>query len=418
MVSKTIKNKASIEAIKPDNVRREYPDQQVPPLYLVVQPSGKMSWAIRFRHPKSRKPQKFTIGGYPRIGLADARSLARDQLSLVEKGIDIVAERKKERQVANDETQKIGYQVDAFFKRYVEVKRAPSTIKETRRLFNVEILPKWRNRKVAEIERRDVVQLLDGIMDRNPPAPYVANRVHSALSRFSNWLVERSVIEKSFCEGVKKQGIEVVRERVLSDDECVIFWRATDDIGFPFGEVAKLLLLTGQRRSEIANLKWSEVDFERKELKISSERMKGKETHLVPLSPQAMDILRRVPRVSDGPDGFVFTTTGVTAASGYSKAKTRLDIAMAKLVDGEAIKAWRYHDLRRTAASGMAGLKIPPHVVEAVLAHKSGVISGVASVYNHYQYYEEKREALEEWGRQIDLLINPPEDNVIQLNGT
>jgi integrase len=170
---------------------------------------------------------------------------------------------------------------------------------------------------------------------------------------------------------------------------------AADAEGYPFGHVIKLLVLTGQRRSEVAEMRWSEIDLERRVWTIPSSRSKNGHAHEVPLSAAAINVIGSVPRFLNS--GYVFTTTGQAAISGFGRAKNRFEEVL-------GIENWRMHDLRRTAASGMARLGVGPHVIEKVLNHKTGIISGVAAVYNRYAYENEKREALERWAMHINSL--------------
>ena len=176
----------------------------------------------------------------------------------------------------------------------------------------------------------------------------------------------------------------------LSDSEIRVAWQAFERIGWPFGRIAQLLLLTGARRDEIAGARWSEIDLEAKTWTIAKERSKNGVAHEIPLSDAAIQIIKSLPRIGGKGDGFVFTTTTRAPVSGWSRAKAHVDKAI--LADHAGVQErrrspahWTFHDLRRTAASGMAGIGIAPHVVEAVLNHKSGTIKGVAAVYNQLQ---------------------------------
>jgi integrase len=191
--------------------------------------------------------------------------------------------------------------------------------------------------------------------------------------------------------------------------------------------MVKLLLLTGQRRDEVASARWSEFDLgaDMPAWTIPKDRAKNGKAHVVPLSPAVVEILDSLPRVKDEVD-FVLTTTGKTGVSGFSRSKALLDATMMEIAKEEAdargekdfepqIVPWRLHDLRRTCASGMAELGQPVHVVEAVLNHKSGSIKGVAAVYNRYEYAEEKRRALFAWATHVTSLIGARADNIISL---
>jgi integrase len=182
---------------------------------------------------------------------------------------------------------------------------------------------------------------------------------------------------------------------VLTDDELKSFWRATEQLGFPFGRAFQLMALTGQRRGEVASMRWSQVNIDQAVWTIPAHVAKNGRAHEVPLSPATLEIIEALPRFV-GSD-FVLTTTGTTPISGFGRAKDRLDFTMES-------DEWRLHDLRRTAASGMARIGVAPHVIEKVLNHVSGEISGVAAVYNRHGYDAEKREALERWAKHLSNL--------------
>jgi integrase len=224
---------------------------------------------------------------------------------------------------------------------------------------------------------------------------------------------------------------------VLTEDELRWLWSAADKIDWPFGPITKLLLLTAQRRDEVAGMEWPELDLAKRTWAIPRHKMKNTRAHEVHLSEAAAAVLQSLPRVGDV--GLVFTTTGETAVSGFSRAKKRLDAEMLKarrrslrLPEDDAgyrkaiaqpagkslpieIPDWTLHDLRRTAATGMARLNFPPHVVDKLLNHVSGTIRGVAAVYNRFEYLEERRNALEAWGRYVGNLASPAAANVMEL---
>ena len=184
-------------------------------------------------------------------------------------------------------------------------------------------------------------------------------------------------------------------------------------MGWPFGYIAKLLLLTGARHDEIAESRWSEIDIAAKTWTIAKERSKNGVAHEIPLSDAAIQIVARLPRVGEKKDGLIFTTTGATPVSGFSRAKATIDKAIVEALkeratdpaDVQPPAGWVFHDMRRTVASGMAGLGIAPHVVEAVLNHRSGTIKGVAAVYNRYNYAAEKRDALDKWAARVAAIV-------------
>ena len=221
----------------------------------------------------------------------------------------------------------------------------------------------------------------------------------------------------------------------MSDDELRWLWQACDEDGWPFGAAVKLLLLTAQRREEVAGLEWLELDLAKRVWTIPKHKAKNGRAHEVQLSQAAIELLQSLPRVGDR---LAFTTTGETGISGFSGAKRRLDAAMLKArraslglpIENDGyrkeigaagkplpveIPHWTLHDLRRTAATGMARLNFPTHVVDKILNHTSGTIRGVAAIYNRFEYLEERRAALEAWGRYVTGLVTPERGNVVAL---
>jgi len=249
------------------------------------------------------------------------------------------------------------------------------------------------HRPLGEIKRPEVVYVLDQIVGQSTPIS--ANRALSALRKLFSWATDRGMIEVNPVAGLKPPVKAVARDRVLTDDELIACWKASETDGFPFEQYAKLMILTGQRRGEVAGMQWSELDFEKATWTIPAQRAKNATQHVVPLAPLALSPLKSVPRFL-GSD-FVFTTTGVTPVSGFRKFKDRLEVAA-------GTDDWRMHDIRRTVATNMAALGVRPHVIEAVLNHKSGIVSGVAAGYNRHAYGQEKREALEKWAEHVERL--------------
>jgi integrase len=391
--------------------RREIPDGKIAGLYLVVQPSGAKSWALRYR--VAGKPTKLTIGPYPSVDLAVARRRAQEALGEVAGGKDPSGAKKaarEARKAENSTADRVETVAALFVERSAKRKAGPLWAREVERLLNVEIIPKIGSKRLGEVTRADVHALLDGIVDRG--SPYTANRTLAVLRRMCNWAIERGIIANSPVEKIKPPGAETARDRVLSNDEVRLAWGAFEALGWPFGDIAKLLLLTGARRDEVAEARWTELDLPAKTLTIAKERSKNGIAHEIPLSDAAVLIFDRLPRIGDEKGGPIFTTTGKTPVSGWSRAKEQLDKAI-----GVPIPPWVLHDLRRTAASGMAGIGIAPHVVEAALNHKSGSIKGIAAVYNRYNYAAEKRQALEAWARRLSAIVTASEaTNVVSIS--
>ncbi|MFZ0601804.1 MAG: integrase arm-type DNA-binding domain-containing protein [Roseiarcus sp.] len=406
-----------IKKLTTPTARREVPDGKITGLYLVLQPSGAKSWALRYR--AAGKPAKLTLGPYPALDLANARRRAQEALGEIASGKNPAAEKKAAREAqkaANSTADRVETVAASFIEKYVKRNVSDSWAREAERLLTKEINPKFGFKRLSEVKKSDIHDLLDEIVDRG--APVVANRTLAVFRRLCNWAVERGVVDASPCDKIKAPATEESRDRILSDDEVRLAWGAFERVGWPFGEIAQLLLLTGARRDEIASGRWSEIDLEAKTWTIAKERSKNGVAHEIPLSDAAIAALKALPRISDKKDALIFSTTGRTAVSGFSRAKDAIDKAMADArgAEIETPDGWTFHDLRRTAASGMAGLGIAPHVVEAVLNHKSGTIKGVAAVYNRYSYATEKRAALDAWARRLDAIVTgTAASNVVEL---
>ena len=243
---------------------------------------------------------------------------------------------------------------------------------------------------LAEIDRRRVAQLLAKIeMDSGPVA---RNRLRSSLSAFFTWLVKEGLLDANPVTGTGKATEGPSRDRVFSQSELVEVWRAASG---RFADVIRLLFLTGQRRNEIGQLRWSEVDFERAVIALPPDRTKNKVRHELPLAPAALAILKQRYHANANAksnDARVFR--GVD----WAKDKAQLDGAL------KGVKPWRIHDLRRTCATGMAELGVQPHIIEAVLNHVSGHKGGVAGIYNRARYEGEMRGALQRWADHVEAI--------------
>jgi integrase len=391
--------------------RQEVPDTLMTGLYLIVQPTGRKAWQVRYRF--GEKHRRMTLGKYPLLSLADARARASEALIAANDGRDPAGEREAEK-AARVEVQlsgrdKIKTLVEQFGKRHLSTLKSGETVK---RELNRHVVAIWGERDIHDIAKRDVIDLLDGIADTGRVV--TANRVKAYLSKFLNWCVERDIIDQSPAMGVKPAAKEKSRERVLTDDEIKLFWKACTVEGQPWGHLGKMLLLTGQRLGEVVNMTDREVTGDLWHL--SSDRTKNGRAHDVPLSEAARDVLGAVERVK-GDVRYVFTTNGTGGLKGYHKGRNHIAERMAEIASDEAgaavdIPHWTFHDLRRTAATGMARLGIPVRVTEAVLNHVSGTGGGIVGVYQRHDYADEKRNALDAWARLVGDLVTGRADNV------
>jgi integrase len=366
----------SIDSFPPALARRyEVWDQTLPSFGVRISHTGRKTWFVSCR--TSGRLKRHTIGTYPALSLSDAREVARKIIGDIQRGA-------YEAPTAGAPT--LGETIPEFISRYAKPKNRGW--RETNR-----ILTKFfslYNKRLDEVKRSDIVKVLDDIIAGG--APFRANRALAAIKKLFAWSLGRGLIEINPIAGIRPPTKERHRDRVLRDGEIARLWSASEELGYPFGPLLQLLLLTAQRRGEVAEMRWSQVDFERRVWTIPSEAAKNGRAHEVPLSDMALEILRTLPRFVR-PD-FVFTTTGHSPISGFGRMKRNLDTRM-------GVTGWRLHDLRRTAASGMARLGTAPHVIEKVLNHVSGTISGVAAVYNVHGYDCEKREALQRWGSYL-----------------
>ncbi len=413
-MSRALTTKA-VEALKPDPERRqEIPDPALSGLYLVVQPSGAKSWALRFRY--AGKPKKLTLGRWPIMGVADARAAASEAIEVVERGTDPSATKKRTKaaklEAQLSERDKVKTLLDQYAKRHLSGLKSGATVK---RELDRHVKTEWGDRDIHDLTRRDVIDLLDAIADSGRVV--TANRVRAYVSKFFNWCVERDVIDASPATGVKPVAKEKSRERVLTDDEIRWFWRACEAVGQPWGALGKMLLLTGQRLGEVAGMTEAEIDGATWHL--PADRTKNGRPHDVPLSADARDVLASIERI-DGAAGLYHTTNGTSPVSGFNKGRGHLAAKMAEIAAeeaGEAIEIphWTFHDLRRTAATGMARMGIPVRVTEAVLNHVSGTGGGIVAVYQRHDYADEKRNALDAWARLVANSVEDRAENVVLI---
>ena len=394
--------KTALDNLKPGAKRREVPDGHTRGLYFVLQPSGKASWAVRYRI--AGRNRKLTIGPHPAIDLKAARELARNGLAKIAAGDDPAAEKQIKRAAARTPADDlVETAVEQFIRRHIKTLKSA---REAERLLRREIIAPWKGKRLSDITRRDVHKLLDAILDR--PAPTLANRVRTHLKRFFGWALERDLVQSSPVDQVRPPSVERPRDRVLDDGELKRLWAETEALRAPFGSVLKLLILTGQRLGEVGGMRWSELDLPARLWSLPKERVKNGRAHTVPLSPQALAIIEATPRIA-GCD-YVFTTNGRRAVVGFSKIKRLLDTRCPT-----DMPKWRLHDVRRSTATGLARIGIDIVVVEKVLNHASGAFRGVVGTYQRHGFDDERRVALDRWGRHVEALAAGTEENVVEL---
>jgi integrase len=385
----------AVEAAKPKDKRYTLADGIAPGLNLVVQPTGAKVYRLWTRIHGKQVP--ITIGDASLTTLAEARGKAKGLLAAIVNGED---PREAKRAAVRTASETVEAVARSFIERHAKVHNRLSSWQETERLIARNILPAWGRRPITSIARRDVIELLDVVVDRG--APVAANRVLTAGRKMFNWAIDRGLLETSPFERVKAPTPETSRDRTPLDSELALILRAADLLCFPFGPFVKLLVFLGQRRAEVAGMRWSELDEGLTLWTLPRERAKNNIEHQVPIAPEVREILVGLPRF-EGSD-FVLTFTGTVSITGYSQCKIALDAAIAELNGGEPIPPWRIHDLRRAMASGMAKAGVQMPVVEKILNHVSGSFAGVAGVYQRHDFADEKRKALEIWARHLRSL--------------
>lgn len=397
-------------------------DEGLPGFGLRVSSTGKKSWilGVRLLRAGRRVFTRIVLGSYPAMSLADAREKARAGKVLAAQHKDPREAIEKEKALRVEESlNTFSALVDEFLEKYVEKKGLRSTTqRDYRQTLKGQDVAHWQHRSIRSLTRADLHQVLDRIVARG--APTAANHFLAYVRKFFAWCVERGKVEAAPTDRVSRPAPLKARDRALSAEEIREVWTALDwrDPEKPpqtgtdiFVTIFKLLILTGQRREEVAGMRWDELkdlQGQAPAWEIPGERTKNRKPHIVPLSPQAAALLAAVPRI--GSSRFVFTTTGKSHVSGFGKAKERWDEAIAKLRDkrgvDEPMPPFVIHDLRRTLSTRMhEELRVQPHIVEAVLNHISGHRAGVAGTYNRALYLDEKRVALTAWGDYVERLV-------------
>jgi len=385
----------------------DYFDTSMPSFGLRLSPKGTRTYFLMTRiHGRLSRltlGQAKTSEDCPGLTLAEARAKAGEWADLAASGQDPRQLRQEEKAIAVAVASNTFETVaKRFMQQHAEPNLAASTCREYKRVLLGADTSAWKHRPVASITRADVRAVLDSMVERGSAG--AANNTLAYLSKFFNWCAEKDLLEIPPTDRLKKPGPKNIGDRTLSASEIREVWDAFEHEGGTFGDLFKLLLLTGQRRGEVAGMRAREITYEGEEpirWEIPKERTKNGRPHIVPLSPQAAAIIKD--RKTIGDEGFLFSYTGKTPVSGFGKIKARVDVHITnkrKEADLPPLPAWDLHDLRRTMVTMMnEALRIPPHVVEACVNHVSGMAkAGVAGVYNKALYLEERKSAFAAWG--------------------
>ncbi|HEX8127049.1 MAG TPA: tyrosine-type recombinase/integrase [Allosphingosinicella sp.] len=362
----------------PAKGQQEYPDAKVTGLRLRVGAGGTKTWIFRARTGGRTINKK--LGSYPGMDLTEARTAALKLVAAIARGGSAEAVERT-----------FGAVAEHWIKKVAKPKNDSWRLQERR--LEMHVFPAWRDRKIVDIRRADVRDLLDRLEGAVLP-----NRVLSLVKTIFRFALSRDWIDVSPAEGIRKPHVEQERDRVLSMADMAQIWKAAELLGYPFGPYIRLLALTAQRRTEVAGMPWADLDFDAATWTIPAADTKGDRRHHVPLSAVAVEILAALPRLGV----HVFTTDGRTHMTNYAKLKARLDGFIA--ATGGAVDAWRLHDLRRSAATHMVRLGVREEVVGRVLNHAAKGVT--ARVYALHTYGPEKRQALDAWAEEVERATN------------
>jgi integrase len=388
MARKTLTD-TGVAALKPHAKFYAHPDPQCPGHYVRVSPTGSKSFVAVARDP-SGKQRWVTIGNAAHLSVDGARAAAREIITNVKAGQDHSGPQSFE-SVSRD-----------WLKRHCEAKGLLST-PGLRRYLQNSVWPDWGGRDFTSIKRSDVAKLLDKVQDES--GPVAADKVLAIASSVFNWYATRHDDYNSpIVRGMRRtKPKDRARERTLSDDEIRLIWSKCEGT---FGDLVKMLLLTGQRRAKVAAMKWSDLSDGVWTIANGNKREKGTGGQLV-LPAIALDIIRSRPSFASNP--YVFPgATGVTYYKTFDRGKQALDEATGPLPH------WQTHDLRRTARTLMSRAGVNEKVAERVLGH---VMGGVEGIYNRHQYKDEKAYALRALAGLIDNILRPEATEVVRLRG-
>ena len=374
----------------------EISDAKVPGLRIRVGKSGIKTFILRKR--VGGRLRNIAVGRYgPRLSLADARRKARSLLSDIEAG--------KDPSVSNRKRTGEGAQLTlrALWPEYRLAKASLRSVQEIERIFEKYILPEFGDRLADVVTRGEVTRFIDGIAEG---APVMARSVHAQLGAFYSWAMPRlDRLPANPCRDAGRPPKPKSHDRVLSEKELGALWIAAEKEGKPWEHAIKLLILTGQRRSEVFEAERAEFDSAAALWTIPRHRAKNDIEHMVPLSGSALEVLASISANSTEMKLFPADRNSANAASGISKVVERLRKIVLQNVEGE-VANWTLHDIRRTVATGMQRLGIRLEVTEAVLNHISGSRGGIAGVYQRHDFLSEKRDALEQWAAEVARIVH------------
>jgi integrase len=382
-------------------------DAQCPGLAVRVTTKGTRSFLVQWTDKLTRRKVREPLGVWGSITIEQARSAARVRLGEVARGRDPVADRHQKRAAAEREKGELALTLDALLSRWADLhlssrrpRYAAEAVRSVRHAFAKQL-----SEPAARLSRAQTVAVLDEIVAKGNPV--TAGRTIAYARACYSWAEKRGMVPLNPFRNLPVSAATTERERVLSDDEMRDIWTAAAATSYPFGPFYQIAILTLQRRDEVAGMRWSELSPDGCSWLIPGARMKNGKPHDVHLSAPARQILRLLPR-QDGQD-LVFSTTGKTPISGFSRAKKALDATVMMTRDrvGKPGRIspipvpWRLHDIRRTGVSTLARLGVDAIVADKLLGHQAAKLRGVAAVYQRHDFADERARALEIWSAHV-----------------
>jgi integrase len=367
-----------------------------------VEPTGTKSFVLWYRF--HGKAEGVTLGRYPQMSLSTARAEAAKIREKISKGLDPKIKIQADKR-ANKEAYSVADLIDEYLEKWAKPNK--KSWREDERILKKDVLPVWGRRKAKDLKRRDIVLLIDRIVDRG--SPIQANRALATVRKMFNFALSRSILEISPCVGIQAPSKENRRDRMLSDNEIRQFWTKLDQCKMSEGIrlILKLLLVTAQRKGEIAFSEWTEFDLEAGWWTIPKEKSKNTLPHRVPLTGLALHLLNQAKNLSNDSRWVFPGRSGDKPITGEA-----IDHAVRNNLEILEIKIFTPHDCRRTAASGMTGMGIPRLVASQILNHAE---SGVTAVYDRHSYDNEKRQALEAWSRKLESILTGKKGKIVTL---
>ena len=366
---------AYIKSLKPATTRYDLYDANLAGFGIRISPSGTKSWIALSRNMERKT--RITLGRYPQMPLASARQRAMNALLEMADG-----EFKRTNSFQNFE-----HALEDWYKKDQSKNKSFLQVKKAMELH---VRPHLKDFKLSNVEKRDIIKIIDRIAIRTPTQ---ANRVQAFITRFFNWCVSRDLLAISPANGITKAKTETSRDRVLTKDELTTVYNATFKMPYPFGPLFRILTCTAQRLNEVAGCKWSEIDLVAQKWDLPRDRSKNKASHVIHLSRPVLEELNQL--MCSAQNELIFTTTGRSPVSGFSKAKKQLDTI-------SGVSDWRLHDLRRTFATvATETLGYEPVVVDRTLNHLNGSVKGIAAVYQKGQYLDKRKAVLDAWANFV-----------------